>query len=413
MKLLVVSEYSNRRGSGYTTIAHGLVEELDRRGHTTVLLAHDYDGGEHPLKAALVSTDPARMPQQFRSIRLQFQPEAVLVIFDLTAHHAYRFMQNTGVPYIGIFPIESDLLVHPSDWTITIDTMDAALCESEFGTRLLLEAGLKARHFPVGIDSEFWRPPTPQERQAARQAWNLADRFVILTVGDNHERKNLPVHYAAVSLLAGGAFQWPPCLGKQIKLPSRQVVANVHYILNTKRRPQKIGYDNYALQRRFELTDRCLVLEHGPKEGLSPEDLRSLYWAADAFLLLSKAEGYGLPVLEAMACGVPVVGTDCTGIAENLSGDRGYLVDAEYIHVDPFHNQYRRWASPLRAAEALSHIAHHGARRQVQRALDHARSLTWARAADVLEEALDVTVRQATEAAAATADHSPAAPVPS
>ena len=416
MKLLVVSEYSNRRGSGYTTIAHGLVEELDRRGHTTVLLAHDYDGGEHPLKAALVSTDPARIPQQFRSIRLQFQPEAVVVIFDLTAHHAYRFMQNTGIPYIGIFPIEADPLIHPSDWTITIDTMDAALCESEFGTTLLRDAGIKARHFPVGIDSEFWRPPTAEERQAARLAWNLTDRFVVFTVGDNHERKNLPVHYAAVSLLAGGVFQWPPCLGKQIKLSSRQVVANAHYILNTKRRPQKIGYDNYELQRRFGVSDRCLVLEHGPKEGLPPEDLRSLYWAADAFLLLSKAEGYGLPVLEAMACRVPVVGTDCTGIAENLRGARGargFVVEPDFIHIDPFHNQYRRWASPLRAAEALSHIAHHGARRQVDRGLQHARSLTWARAADVLEEALNAASRSQAEAAPATADHSPATPVAS
>ena len=369
MRLLVVSEYSNRRGSGYTTIAHGLLEELDRRGHTTVLLAHDYDGGEHPLKAALVSTEPSRIAQQFRSIRLQFQPDALVVIFDLTAHQAYRFMQNTGVPYIGIFPIEADPLVHPCDWTITIDTMDAALCESEFGTRLLTEAGLKARHFPIGIDSDFWRPPSGEERQAARQAWNLSDRFVVLTVGDNHERKNLPAHYAAISLLAGGSFQWPPCLGKQLRLPGRQVVANAHYLLNTKRRPQKIGYDNYDLQRRFGVTDRCLVLEHGPNEGLPPDDLRALYWAADAFLLLSKAEGYGLPVLEAMACGLPVVGTDCTGIAENLSDGRGFLVEPDFIHVDPFHNQYRRWASPLRAALALSEIAHHGARRQVRRAL--------------------------------------------
>src|SRR3990172_1857362 len=134
----------------------------------------------------------------------QFRPGRVVVIFALTAHHAYRFMQNTGIPYIGIFPIEADPLVHPSDWTITIDTMDAALCESEFGTTLLRDAGIKARHFPVGIDSEFWRPPTAEERQAARLAWNLPDRFVVFTVGDNHERKNLPVHYAAVSLLAGG-----------------------------------------------------------------------------------------------------------------------------------------------------------------------------------------------------------------
>ena len=412
MRLLVVSEYSNRRGSGYTTIADGLVRELDRRGHQVVFLAHDYDGGEHPLKATLISTEPEVFPQQVRSVFQQFRPEAIVNIFDLTIQQAYKFMQRAGVPYLGIFPIEADPLVHPSDWTNTIDTMDVALCESAFGTALLNAAGIKARHLPLGIDAEFWRPPTAEERQAARQAWNLSDRFVVFTVCDNHERKNLPAHYASISLLAGREFQWPPEFGKGVKLPRRQTVENVHYIVNTKRRPGKLGYDNYDLQRRFGITDRCLVLEHSPQEGLPPQDLRALYWAADAFLLLSKAEGYGLPVLEAMSCGVPVVGTNCTGIAENIGDGRGFLVDADFVHIDPFQNQYRRWASPVHAAQALSHIAHHGARRQVGRALAHAQALTWSRSADILEEAMNATIRAAAERAAAKEDVPAGAPAP-
>lgn len=400
MKLLAVSEYNVRVGSGYTTIAHGLLSELERRGHEVLFIAFDYDGAEHPLKATVVPTDQKVFPGQVVRIRAGFRPDALVVMHDLSIHYGLRFLQGGETPYIGIFPIEADPLVHPSEWTNAVDTMHAALCESRFGTKLLNDVGIEARYFPVGVD-EFWRPPSRKEREEARRQRNLEDAFVVLTVCDNHERKNLPAHYAAIALLAGKQVQWPPELGHFLKLdrfrglipPIRSMnVPNVYYIVNTKRRPQKVGYDNYALTERFGISDRCMVLEHSPSEGLGREELRALYWCADAYLQLSKAEGLGLPVMEAQACGVPVVGTDCTGIKENLEDGRGFLVPPEWVHIGPYQNQHRRWADPMKAAEHLSLIARNTPGKTIFRASKYAREMTWARSADVFEEALhDVT----------------------
>lgn len=56
--------------------------------------------------------------------------------------------------------------------------------------------------------------------------------------------------------------------------------------------------------------------------------LRALYCACDVFLAPSKAEGFGLPILEAQACGCPVVASNCTSFPE-VTGQGGQLVDPD------------------------------------------------------------------------------------
>jgi glycosyltransferase involved in cell wall biosynthesis len=56
------------------------------------------------------------------------------------------------------------------------------------------------------------------------------------------------------------------------------------------------------------------------------EDLIALYSAADLFIYLSLYEGFGLPILEAQACGCPVLTSDITSCPE-VAGDGAHLVD--------------------------------------------------------------------------------------
>jgi glycosyltransferase involved in cell wall biosynthesis len=60
--------------------------------------------------------------------------------------------------------------------------------------------------------------------------------------------------------------------------------------------------------------------------GVDPDDLDALYRAADAFLYPSLAEGFGLPVVEAMVRGVPTITSDLSSLPE-VAGDAAVLVD--------------------------------------------------------------------------------------
>jgi glycosyltransferase involved in cell wall biosynthesis len=56
------------------------------------------------------------------------------------------------------------------------------------------------------------------------------------------------------------------------------------------------------------------------------EELPALYSAATALLMPSQYEGFGFPLLEAMACGAPVIGSRASSLPE-LAGDAALLID--------------------------------------------------------------------------------------
>jgi alpha-1,3-rhamnosyl/mannosyltransferase len=76
-----------------------------------------------------------------------------------------------------------------------------------------------------------------------------------------------------------------------------------------------------AVISALELDDRVF------RPGVVPEsDLPGLFAGADAFLYPTLYEGFGLPVVEAMACGVPVL-TSSTSALQEIAGGYAYLVD--------------------------------------------------------------------------------------
>jgi glycosyltransferase involved in cell wall biosynthesis len=79
--------------------------------------------------------------------------------------------------------------------------------------------------------------------------------------------------------------------------------------------------DIFALPARLGLSQRVSFI--GP---VSDEELPSLYAGASVFLFPSHYEGFGLPVLEAMACGTPVITSNVTSLPE-IAGDAAVVID--------------------------------------------------------------------------------------
>jgi glycosyltransferase involved in cell wall biosynthesis len=83
------------------------------------------------------------------------------------------------------------------------------------------------------------------------------------------------------------------------------------------------GFEGYLADTMEELGLEGKVVFTG---FVPEEDLPALYGGATAFLCVSLYEGFGLPLLEAMACGTPVLASDTSSIPE-VVGDAGLLVD--------------------------------------------------------------------------------------
>jgi len=64
---------------------------------------------------------------------------------------------------------------------------------------------------------------------------------------------------------------------------------------------------------------------------IAESDMPSLYRACNAFVLFSRGEGFGLPYCEASLCGLPVIGTNCSGQTMFLNKSNSSLVDIDFM----------------------------------------------------------------------------------
>lgn len=117
---------------------------------------------------------------------------------------------------------------------------------------------------------------------------------------------------------------------------------------------------------------------HRPEQGR----IRALYSACDAWLFCSKTEGFGLPILESMACRTPVIATRAAAAPELLSDGGGILLDA----IDA--------AEMARAIERVAVMPEVEWIALSERAHARAQRYTWAESTRLFEEALHRTVER-------------------
>jgi len=159
----------------------------------------------------------------------------------------------------------------------------------------------KVRVVPLSVDP-FFRPGDPQAAfQCLSRRYDFPfDRF-LLCVGEIQPRKNTQGLIRAFSRLR-----------REKGLPHGLVI---------------IGQEKYPHYRlRDVIQEQGLQGQVCTPGYVSAEDLRSFYQAADLLVFPSFYEGFGLPPLEAMACGLPVVASRATCIPEVL-GEAGEFFD--------------------------------------------------------------------------------------
>lgn len=314
-------------GSGVAGVAHALEREFIAAGATVErFTAADAGGpprglrGRTPLATHLTrarnvvwfSTVGTRRARRFLAAR----PDAVSITHndvmagDIYVNHgllqaamrarggyAWRMVRNP----VHLFTALRDRIRYRGRThraVVALTTAEADLLVSTYGR---VRAPIHV--IPNGVDIERFRPPDAAEREQARAALGVDDeRTVALFIGHEFERKGLPIALSALRtapgvllLVVGGSAD----MIRRAKVQARSagVAERVH----------------------FAGTHR---------------DPIPFLWAADLLVLPSAYEANALVVLEALACGLPVVSTR-VGFAPDVlvDGENGYLVerDAEAV----------------------------------------------------------------------------------
>jgi len=180
---------------------------------------------------------------------------------------------------------------------------DQLIADSHYTKRCLTKhLGIAPERISVvhlGIDHERYRPAPAPAALSTRYGLRH-DRRYLIYVGSEDPRKNVATLVRALAAL-------------------RQTHPDVELL--------KVGRAHFAAERR-KLVGLAAFLGVGAAihwlDDVPEADLPGLYSLASVCVMPSRYEGFGFPVLEAMACGTPVVAADASSLPE-LVGDGGVL----------------------------------------------------------------------------------------
>jgi glycosyltransferase involved in cell wall biosynthesis len=156
-----------------------------------------------------------------------------------------------------------------------------------------------------GVSLERWSEAAHASDADVRGRYDLGERALLVYAGDADFRKNAEGMLAALKVLKarqperGFLLAWAGRLG----LRQQQRITALAEVLGVQNDVKLLGY-------------------------IPDADLAALYRQAFATLFVSRAEGFGYPVIEALACGSPVVTSNRSSLVE-LAGDVAACVDPE------------------------------------------------------------------------------------
>ncbi|MFN8502560.1 glycosyltransferase [Kouleothrix sp.] len=333
--------------TGYSGSSLAYVLGLDALGvavRPLYLYGTDYDeqvqaGGMHPRIREL----------QAQPLRLD-APQVVYAPGD-------RFSKNSGRYRVGFTMLETDRL--PASWVEQANQMDEVWTPTEWGAAVFRASGVArpVHVIPLGVDAARFRP-------AAQPRARLRERTIFLSVFEWGERKGWDVLLRAWR----AAFRPTDDVLLLLKIDCRMPLPN----------PLR------------ELA-RALPDPHPPvgliyNQPLSGAQLIELYQGADCFVLPTRGEGWGMPVLEAMACGLPAIATDWSGQTTFLNARNGYPLPTRGLAPtgsEATHYRGAQWAEP--DGDALVELLRQAARDEAgrralgQAARQEAERWPWAR----------------------------------
>lgn len=272
------------------------------------------------------------------------------------------FCRNDGKYKIGFTMLETTGI--PKEWARQCNMMDEVWVPSQFNVETFRNSGVTVPIYtiPLGIDPNIYNPKI--------YSYKKHSKYTFLTVFEWGERK-------APELLLR-AFN--------NTFTSKDNVVLVCKVIN----------NDGSIDIRKEVEKLNLQREGSPEiiflynTKFADYDMPTLYRSADCFVTATRGEGWGMPILEAMACGLPTIATNWSSQTEFFNESNGYPIKVKQL-IDanakcPYYEGFQ-WADA--DEEHLMHLMRYvyehqdEARAMGEKAsIDALTNWTWDKAAD-------------------------------
>lgn len=285
--------------TGFARCTHGVLPTLSGAGWEIEVVGVNYWGVPHdyPYKIWPAATGPNNPFGERRLAQLVHAEEWDAVVLLTDPWHVPTYTKAIEVacetkerpPVVGWLAVDA-----VNQRAEDVESLDRIITWTDFARRELQGHDV----VPLAVDRRVFRP---HDRDAARAAIYPSDllpqnAFVVGCVGRNQWRKRM-------DLLLRYFADWI----------QRHGVKDAYLYLQSASTGGRGGCDIPSLIRYYGLTGR--VLTHFEASATEPQ-MRGVYSAMDVYATTSMGEGWGLPVGEAMACGVPCIVPEGSGLGE-------------------------------------------------------------------------------------------------
>ncbi|MCZ6677808.1 MAG: glycosyltransferase, partial [Candidatus Poribacteria bacterium] len=290
--------------SGYADEARNYVLALDKHSDIPLQL--------NPIQWSHIETelDAETRAALVRLSEVRFDYPAIEIQHIFPTH----FRPNVAALYnIGRTIFETDRL--PDDWVARCNTMDEIWVPTDFNLETFARAGVKPRLFkvPATLPVEQYNPDIEPLAVNGRRGFNF------LSIFDYSRRKGWDILLRAYLT----EFHADEDVALIIKTYSSMglTAGDLRMALQ--------GFIQNELQISMNEMPEIIMLD----AILPATAMPRLFGAADAYVMPSRAEGWGRPYMEAMAMGLATIGTRWSGNMEFMTDETTYLIDCDVVDV--------------------------------------------------------------------------------
>jgi len=302
--------------TGYATISWNICNKLTEAGHNVYFIGHNYIGQSIPPGMEIGDKDKTKF--KFTILGGSPKPYAQDLLIPYIKKYnidVFGILLDTFMTYPWLINLDfspaKTIFYYPSDGgggmplgcENILKKVNCPVAMARFGMRQVKELyDMDTKYIPHAIDNSIYYPLLPEDKEKCKAKFGLQGKFVVGCVQRNQGRK----------------------------MPDRMIKSFAEFckdkpdailFLHTDPYDVAAPFDLMQLINRYKLHNRVIFSGMNFFNGFDYKTMNEVYNAMDVFLLTTSGEGFGIPIIEAAACGIPSVVTDYTTTKELLIED--------------------------------------------------------------------------------------------